>query len=280
MDLAQEIAIQNNIQLDNFVVSGASKRGWTAWTTAAVDKRVVGVVPMVIDLLNVIPSFENHYRSYGEFSLAVQEYVNYEIPDWMQTDEFKTLLEYVEPYSFKESFTMPKYIINAGSDEFFSTDSWQYYYDELPGDKLLRYVPNRNHSLDGRYLNDDLVSYFNRIVNDVEMPELIWKLNEDYLEATIDYDGDYSVSLWVAENSDGRDFRLWMEGELWIQSPVKKSKDGNYRIEIKAEENKYKAVMLEFIVDPNSEFPLIISTGPYVVPETYPFQKYKPNKPN
>ena len=280
MDLAQEIAIQNNIQLDNFVVSGASKRGWTAWTTAAVDKRVVGVVPMVIDLLNVIPSFENHYRSYGEFSLAVQEYVNYEIPDWMQTDEFKTLLEYVEPYSFKESFTMPKYIINAGSDEFFSTDSWQYYYDELPGNKLLRYVPNRNHSLDGRYLNDDLVSYFNRIVNDAEMPELNWKLNEDYLEATIDYDGDYSVSLWVAENSDGRDFRLWMEGELWIQSPIKKSKDGNYSVEIKAEENKYKAVMLVFIVDPNSGFPLIISTGPYVVPETYPFQKYKPKKPN
>ncbi|GIS25541.1 MAG: hypothetical protein CM15mP126_7840 [Gammaproteobacteria bacterium] len=107
---------------------------------------------------------------------------------------------------------------------FFSTDSWQYYYDELPGDKLLRYVPNRNHSLDGRYLNDDLVSYFNRLVNDVEMPELIWKLNEDYLEATIDYDGDYSVSLWVAENSDGRDFRLWMEGELWIQSPIKNLK--------------------------------------------------------
>ena len=280
MDLAQEIAIQNNIQLNNFVVSGASKRGWTAWTTAAVDKRIVGVVPMVIDLLNVIPSFENHYRSYGEFSLAVQEYVNYEIPDWMQTDEFKSLLEYVEPYSFREKFTMPKYIINAGSDEFFSTDSWQYYYDELPGDKLLRYVPNRNHSLDGRYLNDDLVSYFNRIVNDIEMPELIWKLNEDYLEATIDYDGDYSVSLWVAENSDGRDFRLWMEGELWIQSPIKKSKDGNYRIEIKAEENKYKAVMLEFIVDPDSRFPLIISTGPYVVPETYPFQKYKPKNPN
>ena len=38
--------------------------------------------------------------------------------------------------------------------------------------------------------------------------------------------------------------------------------------------------MLEFIVDPNSGFPLIISTGPYVVPETYPFQKYKPKKPN
>ena len=132
----------------------------------------------------------------------------------------------------------------------------------------------------GRYLNDDLVSYFYRLVNDIEMPELSWKLNEDYLEATIDYDGEYSVSLWVAENSNGRDFRLWMEGELWLQPPISRSKDGNYRIEIKAEENKYKAVMLEFIVDPNSKFPLIISTGPYVIPETYPFQKYKPKKPN
>ena len=65
MDLAQEIVAQNNKKLNDFVVSGASKRGWTAWTTAAVDNRVVGVVPMVIDMLNLVPSFENHFRSYG-----------------------------------------------------------------------------------------------------------------------------------------------------------------------------------------------------------------------
>ena len=97
-------------------------------------------------------------------------------------------------------------------------------------------------------MNDDLVSYFNRLVNDVEMPELIWKLNEDYLEATIDYDGDYNVSLWVAENSDGRDFRLWMEGELWIQSPIKKSKDGNYRVEIKARKINTKLLCLSSLL--------------------------------
>lgn len=29
------------------------QRGWTTWTTAAVDKRVIGMVPTVMDLLNI-----------------------------------------------------------------------------------------------------------------------------------------------------------------------------------------------------------------------------------
>ena len=278
MDLAQEITLQNNINLKDFVVSGASKRGWTAWTTAAVDERVVAVVPMVIDMLNLVPSFENHYRSYGEFSPAVQSYVNYNIQDWMETDEFKILMSYVEPYYFKEKFTMPKYLINAGSDEFFSTDSWRFYYDELPGDKLLRYVPNTNHSLEGRYLNDDLISYFYRIVNDIKMPSLKWKLNNDNIDVNIDYDGDYSVSTWNAKNEDGRDFRLWQEGELWKQTPVKKSIDNTYKIKLNNQSPGYEAIMMEFILDPKSDFPLIISSGPFVIPDTYPYKKYESKK--
>jgi PhoPQ-activated pathogenicity-related protein len=40
-------------KIDKFVVAGASKRGWTTWTVGAVDKRVVGIVPIVMDLLNI-----------------------------------------------------------------------------------------------------------------------------------------------------------------------------------------------------------------------------------
>ena len=275
MDLAQEIILQNDIVVKDFVVSGASKRGWTAWTTAAVDSRVKAVVPMVIDMLNLVPSFENHYRSYGEFSPAVQEYVNYNIQDWLGTEEFKVLMSYIEPFSFIDKFTMPKYIINAGSDEFFSTDSWRFYYDKLPGEKIIRYVPNKNHSLDGRYLTEDLVSYFYRVINDIEIPSLSWNLSDNKLIAELDYDGDYDVSVWTAKNDNGRDFRLWEEGELWEETSIGKLANNKYELNVSSNLKGYKATMIEFTIDPESEFPLIISTGPFVFPEKYPFDKYK-----
>ena len=275
MDLAQEIVLQNDIVVKDFVVSGASKRGWTAWTTAAVDSRVKAVVPMVIDMLNLVPSFENHYRSYGEFSPAVQEYVNYNIQDWLGTEEFKVLMSYIEPFSFIDKFTMPKYIINAGSDEFFSTDSWRFYYDKLPGEKIIRYVPNKNHSLDGRYLTEDLVSYFYRVINDIEIPSLSWNLSDNKLIAELDYDGEYDVSVWTAKNDNGRDFRLWEEGELWEETSIGKLADNKYELNVSSNFKGYIATMIEFTIDPESEFPLIISTGPFVFPEKYPFDKYE-----
>ena len=275
MDLAQEIVLQNDIVVKDFVVSGASKRGWTAWTTAAVDSRVKAVVPMVIDMLNLVPSFENHYRSYGEFSPAIQEYVNYNIQDWLGTEEFKVLMSYIEPFSFIDKFTMPKYIINAGSDEFFSTDSWRFYYDKLPGEKIIRYVPNKNHSLDGRYLTEDLVSYFYRVINDIEIPSLSWNLSDNKLIAELDYDGDYNVSVWTAKNDNGRDFRLWEEGELWEETSIGKLANNKYELNVNSNFKGYKATMIEFTIDPESEFPLIISTGPFVFPEKYPFDKYE-----
>src|SRR3954454_23636462 len=33
------------IKVDSFVVAGGSKRGWTTWTAAAVDKRVIAIMP-------------------------------------------------------------------------------------------------------------------------------------------------------------------------------------------------------------------------------------------
>jgi PhoPQ-activated pathogenicity-related protein len=35
------------LPIDSFYVAGGSKRGWTTWTTAAVDPRVIAISPIV-----------------------------------------------------------------------------------------------------------------------------------------------------------------------------------------------------------------------------------------
>ena len=40
--------------VDKFVVAGGSKRGWTTWTSAIVDSRVIAIMPIVIDMLNAV----------------------------------------------------------------------------------------------------------------------------------------------------------------------------------------------------------------------------------
>jgi len=63
-----------SLNIAKFVVAGASKRGLTTWITAAADPRLIAIVPMVIDLLNQVKSFEHHYQAYGFYSEAVKDY--------------------------------------------------------------------------------------------------------------------------------------------------------------------------------------------------------------
>ena len=102
--------------VDQFVVAGASKRGWVTWTTAAVDDRVVAIAPMVIDMLNVIPSFQHHWQAYGQWAPAVGPYEQEGIMDWQHAGEYRCLLDTVEPYSYRERLKLPKLLINATGD--------------------------------------------------------------------------------------------------------------------------------------------------------------------
>ncbi len=111
--------------VNRFVVAGGSKRGWTTWTTAMVDDRVVAIAPIVIDLLNLEPSFEHHWKAYGFWAPAIGDYVHEGITDWFGTPEYMELQMIVEPYNHLDKLTMPKYLINATGDQFFLPDSAQ-----------------------------------------------------------------------------------------------------------------------------------------------------------
>ncbi len=152
-------------RITQFVVSGASKRGWTTWATAAVDPRVIAIAPIVIDVPNVVKSFQHHYRVYGFWAPAVKDYfdMGLMVPA-MSSPRYGELMKIEDPYSYRDRYTMPKFLINSAGDQFFLPDSSRFYFDDLPGEKYLRYIPNSDHSLKGTDAFDSLAAFYQSIV--------------------------------------------------------------------------------------------------------------------
>jgi PhoPQ-activated pathogenicity-related protein len=264
-------------KIDGFVVAGASKRGWTTWTTAAVDKRVVAIIPLVIDLLNIEPSFRHHLAVYGYSSPAVGDYEEMGIMKWQGTPQYRALMKISEPYEYRQRFTMPKFIINATGDEFFVPDSWQFYYDDLPGVKYLRYVPNTGHSLRGTDAWLTLLACYNAILTGAELPQYDWKIEKDGTIRVQTKTKPSEVKLWQATNPGARDFRVTSIGPKWKSSPMQEQGDGVYVARIAPPKRGWTAYMVEMTFPGGLPLaPFKFTTGVKVIPDVEPFADASP----
>ena len=284
MDVVQEVSASAGKSVDRFVTAGASKRGWTTWATAIADDRVMAIVPIVIDMLNVVPSFNHHWKCYGAWSHAIDSYVNEGIMEWIGSSEFDRLMEIVEPYSFIDQLDLPKFLINATGDEFFVTDSWQFYWDDLKGVKYLQYIPNTNHSLrnlEGDYNLGSLLAFYKSVISEKELSQFDWYVSADSIYLNIDHsiNSDYQLKQWEAVNENGRDFRVDTIDRTWTSQNIPKTEDGKYAIHISEAEKGYKAGLLEIVFNPEADLPFTFTTGTVVTPNTFPFGDYMSKKP-
>lgn len=267
---------QNRI-VDQFVVSGASKRGWTTWTTGIFDDRVIAIAPVVIDLLNLKPSFRHHWRAYGEWSPAIEEYEDENIMQWQYSEEYDRMLELIDPYSYPDSLDMPKYIINAASDEFFLPDSWQFYWDDLPSPKYLRYVPNAGHSLEETDAPQSLIAFYNYTINNMQIPDFSWQADTTGFQLSFDPDHlPDQLLLWNAHNPEGRDFRLYVIDRIWLARNIDIPEDGNLFVEIESPEEGFTAWFVEATYNADSDIPFKQTTGVVVTPDRHPFEPFIP----
>src|ERR1043165_7403194 len=203
------------LKVDGFVVAGGSKRGWTTWATAAADKPGGAIVPFVIDLPNSEPSMLHHFAAYGFWAPSIGDYTAFHIMDWHGTPEYKALMKIEEPYEYRQRLTMPKFIINASGDQFFLPDSSQFYFNDLPGAKYLRYVPNADHSLKGSDAYQTLQACYSAVLNHEPLPQYSWTLEKvDSMRVTAK-DKPTEVKLWQATNPDARDFSMETLGTKW-----------------------------------------------------------------
>ena len=276
MDTIQAVFKRNNV--NSFVVTGASKRGWTTWTAAATDNRVIAIIPLVIDMLNIKPSFEHHWQAYGFWAPAIQDYVDMNTMDWWGSPEAEALFKLVDPYSYKDRYQFPKYIINAAGDEFFIPTSSQFYYDQLPGEKHIRYVPNVGHSLNGSYIIEAIASFYISILNSSPRPEYSWNFLENgQIEFTSDNQPS-EVKLWWADTPSSRDFRLDVIGKSWKSKSIKINAEGKYISSIDKPEEGWRAYFVEAIYGSNS-LPFIITSEVKVSPDILPFEYIDPINP-
>lgn len=267
------------VSVNKFVVAGASKRGWTTWTTAAVDKRVVAIMPLVIDLLNIQPSFDHHWRAYGFWAPAINDYVGMRITDWSGHPRYHELMTIEEPYEYRDRLTMPKFMINATGDQFFIPDSWQFYWKDLKGEKYIRYVPNADHSLRGSDAPISLQAFYEAILSRRSRPDFSWKVEKDGTLQVKTKTEPSAVRLWQASNAKTRDFRLMTIGPGWKDSVLAPKSKGTYEARVAAPSEGWTAYMIELTYPSGGKHPFKFTTGVKVVPDTLPHPAYKPNRP-
>ena len=238
----------------------------------------MAIAPIVIDMLNIVPSFKHHWEAYGFYAPAVGNYVEHGIMDWQDTDEYQKLIEIVEPYEYRDQLTLPKLMINATGDQFFLPDSHRFYFDELKGPKYIRYVPNADHGLHDTDAIETLAAWQYAISNDKQLPRFDWKV--DWAHGAISMqlkDQPAKILLWQATNPEARDFRLETLGKVWTSRELKADSKGTITVNVPKPDQGWTAFLVEltYKID-GSPTPLKPTSGVAVVPDVLPFAGTRP----
>ena len=224
MDAVQEFAKQNaNVNVKRFVVSGASKRGWTTWLTGASDSRVAAIAPMVIDILNMPVNLEYQVKMFNGYSEQIEDYVKLEIPQTATSEKGKAITTMVDPYSYRRKLTMPKMLFMGTNDEYWTVDAVKHYIDSIPGKNYIHYVPNVGHDLgDKKQALTALSAFFGETIGNKPYPELTPSITYTPKKITVKIKATSKeltgVSLWQADSHD-TDFRdnKWTSKEIVIK---------------------------------------------------------------
>jgi PhoPQ-activated pathogenicity-related protein len=222
MDALQAFARDEwKFEVKSFVVTGASKRGWTSWLTAATgDPRVKAIAPIVIDTLNMPAQMKNQVDAFGKPSEMIKDYTERKLVPIPDTTEARKLWQMIDPWVYREKLALPKMIINGANDPYWPLDALNSYWDDLKGDKWLLYVPNAGHDLRESDANgkkdvlptravNTLAAFAHSQIFNKPMPGLTWVCDEKEGICRLEVNSGATaktVRVWKAE-AKTRDFR-------------------------------------------------------------------------
>jgi PhoPQ-activated pathogenicity-related protein len=250
------------LAVEGFVPAGASKRGWTTWLTAAVDPRVVGLVPMVIDMLSLERHLALQVKSFGRLSEQLGDYTSRGIEKLLGTPRGRELVGIVDPYSYRDRLVQPKVIALGTNDAYWPLEACSLYYAGLEGPRWVSYAPNAGHGVPFDRVSG-LVAAMGRHAAGIEpLPEVHWTFADDAAGAacqvTCGSVEPERVVAWTAA-APTRDFRA----ARWTAAEAERAGDG-WQLAVPRPTSGCAAglVELHFARQP---LPLMLTTGVRVV---------------
>ena len=213
MDLAQQELQRQGLKVDRFIITGASKRGWSAWLTALADERVIAIVPTVIDVADTSAMLTGLRKRYGgHWPLALYPYQQAGVLQQLGTPAFERLVAMMDPMQYLgeqgQRLAIPKYLVSASGDDFFAPDPVTDYQQRLPGQTSLRVLPNSDHGGVRQHVVSTLVPVVARLRDGNPLPSVQVSEGEQPGQMTVNFsEQPVAVRVWTASNSQDRDFR-------------------------------------------------------------------------
>ncbi|MES2206699.1 MAG: PhoPQ-activated protein PqaA family protein [Pseudomonadota bacterium] len=277
MDLAQKEL--QPWQVNHFIATGASKRAWSAWLATIADDRINAIVPFVIDFMNIDQVLNHTYHVYGgSWPLAFTSYQREGITKKIKTENFGKLMRIEDPLrylssAYAERLKIPKYIVNASSDDFFVPDNSQFYFDQLAGQKALRVAPNASHFGIREFIEESLISVINRLQQGRALPAINVKFHEEKGNKALSLqfsEAPLKITQWTAVNPVARDFR-YACGIRYQPTELKLTEAQSLSVSatIQAPKEGWGASFIEAKFGDG----LVTTTPVYVMPQTYPVSR-------
>ncbi|MGH9771826.1 MAG: PhoPQ-activated pathogenicity-related family protein [Candidatus Acidiferrales bacterium] len=190
--------------VNKFIVAGVSKRGWTTWLAASTgDPRIVAIAPMAIDTLNIPAQMKHQLAVYGHYSSEIDDYVNAGLlkPKVVSSPAGRRLWRMVDPYTYRQTLTLPKLIARGTNDPYWTQDALNYYWNGLQGGKWILYVPNATHNMgeDRERVFNTTGAFARHVASSTPMPHLSWKYTH----------GAKVIRLTIRADQPPRAARLW-----------------------------------------------------------------------
>lgn len=234
MDAIQAATKKTDHPIHRFIISGASKRGWTTWLTGASgDRRVVAIAPMVIDNLNLGKQMKHQMEIWGKYSDQIEAYTKRGLQAKFVSPEGRRLAEMVDPYSYRSQIKVPTLIVTGANDPYWAADASSQYYDDLKEPKWIVTVPNVGHNLGGgAEAIETLGAFCHAIAGQSKMPNERWHIFEDvkgHVKINLDTKGlsVRKLTVWMAQSHD-----LDFKSSKYLQTAVYEANPGERHIQV------------------------------------------------